>query len=82
MFGDLIKLICASFGISKNALGEKLGYKSPSAFQRVTGGRDVRLSVLLDICNALNYKIIITNKNGFTIDLLEYYKQHKTDSDA
>lgn len=79
MFGDLIKTFCGVFGISKNALGEKLGYNSPSAFHKVTGGRDMRLTVLLEICNALDYEITITNGKGFTINLLEYYKQHKKD---
>lgn len=77
MFVDLIKSLCAIYGISKNALGERLGYKSASAFQKVNGGKDIRLSVLLDICEELGFIITIKNGQGVEINLNDYYKQHK-----
>lgn len=82
MFINLIKTLCAVYGISKNGLGEKLGYKTPSAFQRVVSGNDIRLSVLLNICNLLGYNLIITNGAGVNIDVTQYYAQQQKQSNA
>lgn len=62
-------------GVKMYALGNKLGYKTPSSFQTVTTGNDIRLSVLLTICNYLGYNIIITNNKGVSINVNDYYNE-------
>ena len=80
MFSNLIKLLCAGADTKPYVLGREMGYKTPSAFQKVTTGKDIRLTVLLAICSALGYTITISNWQGFSVNLNDYYnQQHQTE---
>lgn len=72
MFSNLIKLMCAYVNVKPYVLGREMGYKTPSAFQTVITGKDIRLSVLLAICNALHYQVIITDGKAFSINVNDY----------
>ena len=82
MFANLIKILCQFRNVPVYNLGKKLGYKTPSAFQTVTTGRDIRLTVLLKICDALGYTVTISNGDDFTLNLNEYIKQQTDDENG
>ena len=75
MFIKLVKLLCAGKDTKTYILGREIGYKTPSSFQSVISKKDMRLGVLLSICNALGYTITISDGKGFSINLAEYCQQ-------
>ena len=81
MFANLIKTLCGLANVPRYAVGEKLGYKTPSAFQKVTTGKDIRLSVFLSICLALGYTVTVTNDDGVNINLTDLYKSNADTGD-
>lgn len=82
MFTNLIKLLCAGVSTKPYILAKDMGYKSPSAFQSITTGKDIRLTVLLSICNALGYTITISNGQGMSINLNDYYNQQLAEQES
>lgn len=77
MFANLLKVLCAYKGTKLYSVGKELGYKTNSAFQKVTNGKDLRLSVLINVCVHLGCKVIITNGKDITIDVTDYYNANK-----
>lgn len=82
MFANLIKLLCGFKSVSLSQMGSALGYKTASAFQTVTTGKDLRLSVLLNICNELGYTVTISNGQGVNVNLTEYYAQQTSNANG
>lgn len=77
MFINLVKMLCACIGVNVSSLGNELQYKTYPAFYKVISGKDIRLTVLLAICNACKCDIIITNHSTININVNEYYKQQQ-----
>lgn len=77
MFKQLIYTILNSAGYTGNTSYEKLGYKTNSALHSAIQNKDIKLTVLANICKLCKFDIIITNNNGITINILDYIKQQQ-----
>lgn len=77
MFKDLVYTILKIAGYNSNTAYSKLGYKTNSSLQSAIYNKDIKLTVLANICKLCNFQIIITNNNGITINVLDYIKQQQ-----
>ena len=77
MFKDLVYTILKLGGYNSNTSYAKLGYKTSSALQGAIYNKDIKLTVLANICKLCNFQIIITNNNGITINILDYINQQQ-----
>lgn len=77
MFKDLVYTILKLGGYNAFNSYEKLGYKTNSSLQSAIQNKDIKLTVLANICKLCKFDIIITNNNGITINILDYIKQQQ-----
>lgn len=77
MFKDLVFTILKIGGYNSNTSYAKLGYKTNSALWSAIQNKDIKLTVLANICKLCNFQIIITNNNGITINVLDYISQQQ-----
>lgn len=78
MFKQLVYTLLNAAGYTGNNSYAMLGYKTNSALHSAIQNKDIKLTVLANICKLCNFQIIITNNNGITINILDYIKQHTT----
>lgn len=77
MFKELVYTILKMAGYNSNTAYNKLGYKTNSSLQSAIINKDIKLTVLANICKLCNFDIIITNHNGITINILDYINQQQ-----
>lgn len=77
MFKDLIIKLLSLASYNQTTAAAALGYKTQSALQSVIIKKDIRLTVLLSVCNLCNFQIIITDNKGININLNDYYQQRQ-----
>ena len=75
MFKDLVYTILKMAGYNSNTAYAKLGYKTASSLQGAIYNKDIKLTVLANICKLCEFDIIITNNKGVTINVLDYINQ-------
>ena len=75
MFLNLIKLLLTSINSNVSQAARDLGYKTQPSFYGVISGKDIKLTILLNICKLCNCDIIITNHQSININLAEYMQQ-------
>lgn len=75
MFKELVYTILKIAGYNSNTAYNKLGYKTSSSLQSAIYNKDIKLTVLANICKLCGFDIIITNNKGVTINVLDYISQ-------
>ena len=81
MFKQLVIMLLSIAGITQRAAAEQLGYKTPSSLQSAIINKDLKLTVLNNICKLCNLSIIITDNKSININLTEYIQQHSNDNE-
>ncbi len=67
----------ASINSNVSQAARDLGYKTQPSFYGIINGKDIRLTVLLNICKLCNCHVIITNNSTINIDLADYMQQQQ-----
>lgn len=61
---ECLKKLIADSNSSYARLAERLGYKRASSIGDIVGRGDTKVSILINICNELDYDIIIRPRGG------------------
>lgn len=76
MFKQLVIMLLSIAGYSQTTAAEKLNYNGVASFQSAIKNRDIKLTVLHNICMLCGLQIIITDNKSININLTEYIQQH------
>lgn len=81
MFKQLVMMLLGGAGYSQTTAAEKLKYNGVAAFQSAIKNKDIKLTVLNNICKLCNLSIIITDNKSININITEYIQQHSNDNE-
>ena len=75
-------MLLSAAGYSQTSAAKKLNYNGVASFQSAIKNRDIKLTVLHNICMLCGLQIIITDNKTININLTEYIQQHTNDNNA
>lgn len=81
MFKKLVLLLLSSAGYSQTAAADQLQYNGVAAFQSAIKNKDLKLTVLANICKICKCDLVITNGAGVTISVIKYIEDQQRGSD-